>query len=233
MEQPYSPEPIKIRPFQSPDRTAVYEIFGLTAYHGRSCDFFFDHKEWLAELVVDTYLDFEPSACFVAEKNGRIVGYLTGTLDTIQMHRVWIRKILPRLCLHFVSWGVWKFPRTWRFFWKAILSALKKEGRYPREVREEFPAHLHINILPRFHRQGLGQLLVARFVEYLREKNVWRVHARTSRPDGRHPFFERLGFKPLLKQELHLWDYVDDKSYTLITYGLSLKNEPFPVIKTL
>lgn len=60
------------------------------------------------------------------------------------------------------------------------------------------PAHLHIDILPAYQRQGWGRRLIGRAVQHLQEGGLRRVWlGLDTRNDGAKRFYERLGFKEI------------------------------------
>jgi len=63
---------------------------------------------------------------------------------------------------------------------------------------DEYPAHLHIDLLPRLQGQGIGRSLIATLVEALQERGVPGLHLTMDAANtGAAAFYERLGFTPL------------------------------------
>lgn len=63
------------------------------------------------------------------------------------------------------------------------------------QLLEQFPAHLHIDLLPEYQRQGYGRLLMDHFLARLRAANVKGVHLVMA--EGNHDadaFYQRMGF---------------------------------------
>jgi ribosomal protein S18 acetylase RimI-like enzyme len=62
-------------------------------------------------------------------------------------------------------------------------------------VVDEFPAHLHIDLLERARDQGLGKVLVERLLGDLRERGIPGVHldVAADNPNG-IGFYRHLGF---------------------------------------
>ncbi|HLD69677.1 MAG TPA: GNAT family acetyltransferase, partial [Candidatus Omnitrophota bacterium] len=71
------PETI-IRPYQRRDRESVRRISGDTANLGKPLETFFRDREIMVDVLMDYYLDYEPASCWVAEHEGKVVGYLCG-----------------------------------------------------------------------------------------------------------------------------------------------------------
>lgn len=63
-------------------------------------------------------------------------------------------------------------------------------------ILNEYPAHLHINLLPEFTGQGLGAKLMERFLEAIQGLGAGGVHLGMVRTNhGARRFYERLGFQ--------------------------------------
>ena len=59
----------------------------------------------------------------------------------------------------------------------------------------EFPAHLHIDILPEYHRQGIGTELITKLESHLRNRKCPGVHLGTSEQNTKAIlFYESIGF---------------------------------------
>ncbi|MCA1808961.1 MAG: hypothetical protein LC725_05870 [Lentisphaerae bacterium] len=114
-----------IRQYLPGDRPAVRRISYDTADAGRPADGFFPDRELLADLLTGYYTDYEPESLWVAEEQGRVVGYLAGALDTGRVRRIMAWRLIPRWCFMAVACGT-LFDRTlrpdwatccWRLFW--------------------------------------------------------------------------------------------------------------------
>lgn len=221
---------VLIRPYRSADRSAVRKIFQDTAFLGDSHQNFFNEGEWLADFMTPGYIDPDSEvstdasflATFVAEEEGRVVGYLMGTSNTDACRERWKRVVLPLVVSGFFFKGVWKSLSAWKFFYNGFQSTLRGEEQLPKGLFTDFPAHFHINMDEHHRSSGLGGLLAQAFFKFLRERKVSGVHVRTASPEPRQKFFQSLGFQPLLIKPLTLWNYKKKTPYFLITYGLLL-----------
>lgn len=62
-------------------------------------------------------------------------------------------------------------------------------------VLEDFPAHMHINILPEYQRRGFGKELIERFFDEVKGQGARGVHLGMARHNvGARVFYERIGF---------------------------------------
>lgn len=66
-----------------------------------------------------------------------------------------------------------------------------------------YPAHLHVNVLASFRGNGIGSLLIERFVEDLENAGVKGVHLVTGRNSRNVVFYQRNGFEPVADMSWH------------------------------
>ena len=141
------------------------------------------------------YTDYEPESTFVAEGRGEVVGALLGAVDTDRCERVYRRRVRPLLIRRCLSgaygWPGWLLP--------ILRTELASRGTvFPEVDMHQYPAHLHIGVLPTWRRQRVGMALMARYTDYLRERGVAGFHLYAS---SFHPlgvaFYRKLGLEVL------------------------------------
>jgi GNAT superfamily N-acetyltransferase len=184
-----------IRSYTPADRPAVRRIYGYDEFarprlqqkHPR-------YSECLADEM-SYYPDYEPESLFVAEVNGQVVGALLGAVDTARFEQVYQRRI-RRLLLYRILSGVYGWP-GWL---PAILrTEWAERGIKACKVdRNQYPAHLHIGLLPAWRRQGLGTQLMHCYAAYLRGLGVpgYHLYASSFHPLG-VAFYSKLGLETL------------------------------------
>lgn len=69
------------RPYRETDRAELRELFGR-AGAGSPTERLWGHADSEAAVYLDPYMDLEPESLFVAEHEGRLIGYLAGCVDT-------------------------------------------------------------------------------------------------------------------------------------------------------
>jgi ribosomal protein S18 acetylase RimI-like enzyme len=184
----------EIRAYEPRDRDAVRAICFETGYMGDPVDWLWRDRESFADLITRYYTDHEPGSLFVVERGGRVVGYLTGCVDS-ERCRGFAAGEVRRL----VRRGALVRPGVAPFFWRSILDLLR-DRQAPDEVLGDprWPAHLHIDLLPEARRRGVGRRLMARWLDRLRSGGSPGVHLGTfAENQGALPFFEACGFRRL------------------------------------
>lgn len=74
------------------------------------------------------------------------------------------------------------------------LLELQPQIEFFKEIENSYPAHLHINISPLFHGQGIGSFLIEEFEKKLSEKGCPGVHIITAPDAGNTVFYKKRGF---------------------------------------
>jgi ribosomal protein S18 acetylase RimI-like enzyme len=215
------PYQVKIRMYDPMDRDNIITICYETGYMGESVRGHFSDKLLFARLFSLYYVDYEPQNCYVADYLGRAVGYLVGSQDTLKQKEQFRKKMYSKVLQRALLYTSWRHPKDFKRLlkWaKMSVSEYDKEHQY---IIQEYPAHLHIDILPDYHRLGIGKRLMEQFLTHLKEHKVKGVHLGTSsRNENAIPFYLGLGFKILRTRPEGLWEEIPDTySYT---FGMKL-----------
>jgi ribosomal protein S18 acetylase RimI-like enzyme len=196
-----------IRPYRQDDRAAVYDICIRTAHLGSDAAPLYRDPVVLPEIFAGPYVYFEPSLAFVvADDDDRAVGYVLGTADTATFVKRFAAEWLPLVAD--------RFPRS--FAEPAspdeiMVRLLHTPERMLVPALADYPAHLHIDLLPAYQRAGHGRALIEAFVGELRAAGVPAVHlgmATENRPA--RLFYDRVGF--------HVIDVPDAGDAAELTY---------------
>lgn len=185
---PPADENFLIRPYLPRDRAVLREICCRTACRNRSSTLFFSDGELFADYFTCYYTDFEPQSVLVVEREGRVVGYLTGCVDTRRMLRRMAWRILPVLLAR-LFWrrlrGRYRCPRDRRFLAWLFRRSWHEAPRVP---LDRYPAHFHCNLLPEAHNHGLYSRLALQFLEALERAGVTHLHGNLLEPAERGVF---------------------------------------------
>src|SRR5271154_414309 len=105
---------VQIRPYALRDRDALRQICADTADSGQPIECIFPDREVFADLLTNYYTQFEPQSAFVADNNGKVVGYLTGCVNTKRFLRVMTWRIVPVIFVKALLRGALWHPQTIR-----------------------------------------------------------------------------------------------------------------------
>lgn len=213
---------VVIRRYDPRDRAALRQLACDTAARGESVERFFYDRDVFADFLTRYYTEWEPQSLWVAETDGRIVGYLTGCLQTRRYQRVMAWLIDPRATLRAIGRGALWHPDTWRLA-QAVLQTCRRGGFKTDPVVQGYPAHMHVNVDRAFRGQRIGGQLVERFLRQAVEAGCPGVHAAV-RGDNLSAcrFFEQRGFTPLCRHPVVFPEGHRLEPHDTIVYGKRL-----------
>ncbi len=138
--------------------------------------------EFVLHTFCDYYLEHEPYNCFVLDDNGKAVGYIICTEDYDNYKKIFDSEYMPLnepLGDDLYKWGT---------------ESTVLQNKY----KADYPAHLHIDILPEYHRQGWGGKLLSALFEHLRSKGVKGVMLTAGAGNvNAGNFYKKYGFETL------------------------------------
>ena len=181
-----------IRPYEPRDWDAVSHICVVTGEAGGDASGLYASDDLMPDIFARPYLLLEPELAFVVEDEQGVGGYILGAADT----RVFAR----RYAAEWLPWFRLKYQHTQPPVTKD--DQMRHLGFTPERMLlpeiDEYPAHLHIDLLPRLQGQGIGRSLIRALVEALRQRSIHGLHLSLDAANsGAYAFYERLGFTPL------------------------------------
>ncbi|KAJ7748492.1 acyl-CoA N-acyltransferase [Mycena maculata] len=182
---------VTIRPASIHDAAALSRICLLTADAGQSAEHLHDFPELPGLVWAVPYITLPTTWGFVMveEDSGEVVGYIVGSQDSPAYERYTAEHLWPNLSKKYPS-SIAVKPAD-----KHYAQLLRKFRVLPDTTLAFAPAHLHIDILGSYQKQGWGRRLIQTAVEYLRNKGIdglWLV-MNPKNMNGRK-FYEKLGF---------------------------------------
>ncbi|MFH9670790.1 GNAT family N-acetyltransferase [Streptomyces sp. NPDC017405] len=187
------PYPV-IRPYRPADRDAVADVCVRTAHAGGDSRAIYPDLRLLPSIFAEPYCHFDPDLAFVLDDGtGRAVGYLLGTADTGRFVEQFRRDWIPRLADRYPRPA--GPPRTPA---EEMIHLLHHPERMLVPELAGYPAHLHIDLLPRWQGQGHGRRLLHTFLRALRGQGVQAVHlGMVTANTAARAFYDRVGFHPI------------------------------------
>jgi ribosomal protein S18 acetylase RimI-like enzyme len=195
-----------IRPYREQDLAAVYDICVRTADAGADARGKYRTDDLMPDLFAGPYLFLAPDLAFVLDdgQDDRLdggpagqrpgpVGYVLGTADTAAFARAYRERWIPRLA------GRYPVPPVPAVSPDDQMLALHYQPeRLLWPGLREYPAHLHIDLLPAVQRAGHGRALLETFFGAAAQAGAIGVHvvvvAENVQAIG---FYRHLGFTPV------------------------------------
>jgi ribosomal protein S18 acetylase RimI-like enzyme len=188
-----------IRPYRDTDLEAVYDVCVRTADAGRDARGKYHSDDLMPDLFAGPYVFLEPDFAFVLDDGQRAVGYVIGTPDTAAFARAYRARWIPRLAGRYAppipgppepdppaspdGEMIALHYRPERLLWPGL---------------DQYPAHLHIDLLPPFQGAGHGRAMMETFYAVARRAGAAGVHVTVGQANTRAiGFYRRLGFRPL------------------------------------
>ncbi|MBF6302048.1 GNAT family N-acetyltransferase [Nocardia amamiensis] len=187
---------MEIRQFKAADRSELRELFAR-AGAGSPVAALWGDPESEASIYLDPYLDLEPESVFLAVAGGKLVGYLTGCLDSSKFPSE-----AERIERAIRTYRLFVRPTPARFFGRAMVDTLAAAiSRQPTAgdfQDSRWPAHLHIAVAPDARGTGAAAALMDRWFARLNENGSPGCHLQTQVENTRAlRFFARMGFTPI------------------------------------
>lgn len=183
----------RIRPYRPADREALYAICVQTADAGGDATGILSDDSLWGDLFAVPYVERHPDLAWVIESDdARVIGYIVATDDTDAFY-TWFRdQWWPRFHSRHPRPAS---PQT-REERMIDYGYTRAPGIEPNAA--EYPAHLHIDLLPETQGQGLGRRLIATLFDELTRRGVRGLHlGMDPNNTGAAVFYERLGMTPL------------------------------------
>lgn len=186
---------ISIRHYRpdGPDRQQINDVCCDAAFLGAPIDPIFHDREWFTDFMVAPYLLIEPEHTWVAEADGRVVGYLTGSVGAlfgIQRAQLALLAVDRLLWKHML--GKYKdHPRSQQFVRFVLGQALFQVPAHPPAA-----GHFHFNVGESYRGQGIGSRLIAQFERAVTASGLRRYYAEVMCwDDKQEAYYTRLGYR--------------------------------------
>lgn len=190
----------------SDDVVATAEIHRLRLPHG----FFAELGRHFLAVYHRSFIDSPHAVAVVASIDGRVAGFLVGTIRTAEHYREVVHHHGLQLALHAAA-GLLRHPRALahlvRYRLRRYARAVARYARGtdgepdrdgPRPRPRGVAVLTHVAVLPGASGHGLGAELVEHFVQAVREAGVAEIRLVTlTGADGAAGFYDRLGFRRL------------------------------------
>lgn len=186
---------MEIRSYRPGDLFMLYRICLQTGANGGDATGLID-DDLLGHIYAAPYVLNEPDMCFVVTEGDLPCGYILGTKDSEAFGAYYNGKWLPPLLARY------PLPDSVdRSYAATVIRALHSGYRVP-DIARDYPAHLHIDLLPVAQGLGMGSKLMQRFLGQLDSSDVPAVHFGVSKSNPRAvEFYEHLGFHRIIETE--------------------------------
>ncbi len=170
---------IEFRLFEPEDLDALYEISLATGLAGGDAAHLYEDKKLIGHIYSAPYALLDPELAMVAVDDQGVGGFVVGTHNTRAWEDRLEREWWPELRAHYTepaaTQGIIPTPDQRR------ISMIFHPERTPTQIVEDYPAHLHMNILPRLQNRGVGSKLLDDWLNMARSRGAEAVHVGVNR----------------------------------------------------
>ncbi|WP_269532255.1 GNAT family N-acetyltransferase [Chitinimonas sp. BJYL2] len=188
---------ITLRRARADDMAALYAICLATGNAGADASLPGRQGELLGHLFAGPYLQLAPDFAWVAEDAGGVCGYALGTDDSARFYARMESEWLPPLRQRY------REPRIADDRW--LIDMLHRPCTFNPQLMQ-WPAHLHIDLLPRAQGTGLGSRLMRALLDDLRRARARGVHLGVDpRNERAAAWYPRFGFTEQYREPGCIW----------------------------
>jgi ribosomal protein S18 acetylase RimI-like enzyme len=180
---------LRIRRYRPGDEPGAYEVCLRTGDSGQDATGQYDDPALLGHVYVGAYLALAPAFAFVlVDADDEVVGYTLGAPDTEAFARECEASWWPPLRQRYAH-------RPDRASDAELVDLIHHPHPTDAALAADYPAHLHIDLLPRGQGAGWGRALIERLMAEFESAGVTGVHLGVAADNTRAiGFYQRLGF---------------------------------------
>ncbi|MDE1164534.1 MAG: GNAT family N-acetyltransferase [Pseudomonas sp.] len=187
---------VTLRSFRPADIDSLYAISLATGDAGRDAWHQYIDGRLIGHIYSAPYAKISPDTVLVAEDEEGVGGYIVGVFDTPDFEERLEQHWWPALRATYPeptgASSLWSADQRRSF----MIHHLR---RTPDSLVDLYPAHLHMNLLPRLQRTGVGTALLDRWLSLARQAGVTGIHLGANAGNqGALRFWAKKGFARLV-----------------------------------
>jgi len=190
-----------LRPCAPGDADALYAISLATADAGGDASHLYQDKRLVGAIYSAPYAALNSDLVIIAADDEGVGGFALGAVDTVAWEQRLEQSWWPSLRRQYAA----PDPEV-RSSWNADqrrISMIHHPERVPAQIARDFPAHLHLNIVPRLQKRGTGTALFHRWLQLATVRGASAMHVGVNGGNtGAIRFWGKMGFRPITPPEL-------------------------------
>lgn len=196
------PAPVRMRPATVHDLPGVYRVCLQTGLSGGDASDAHADPDLLGQVYAGPYVLFPDAVALVLVDVHGVCGYCVGVPDTLAFEQwcehEWWPPLRAQHPLDARSVGATPSDSD-----EGLIRRFHDPVRTDAALAAAYPAHLHIDLLPRLQGLGWGRALMHRMLERLALAGAGGVHLGVAEKNtGAHVFYERIGFVEIEHDDL-------------------------------
>ena len=174
------------------DEEGIARVCLKTADSGQDASSLYSRSDIPALIWATPYLIHSLEHCFVVEKDREILGFVVTTANTRTFEAWQKTSWWPEAERRLQSFQ----PETNRDH--EVVTIVDAKGPPAPSYADDYPAHLHINLLPEAQGTGFGRKLITTALDILRKDQVTGLHLGVAFKNTKAiGFYKTLGFREI------------------------------------
>lgn len=191
---------VDLRPYRPADLDALYRICLATGDAGADAASLHSDGQLVGHIYAAPYGVLEPENVFLAEDDEGIAGYIVGTHNSVRFAERQRQDWWPKLQAHYAEF------KNGTALDRVRISSIMRPEEQPADLIGDYPAHIHMNLLPRLRGQRIGSSLLDLWVTQARAAGVKGIHLGASASNaGGIAFWTKSGFTKLRGDKNAVW----------------------------
>jgi GNAT superfamily N-acetyltransferase len=188
---------ITIKSFEIAHLDDLYRISLETGHAGRDASALYGDPKLMGHIYSAPYAHLEPDLVLLAADHLGIAGFALGVMDTQAWEDRLEREWWPKLRTQYQQPS--QIPVSdWTADQRRV-HMIHHPARAPSEISAAYPAHLHLNLLPRLQGAGVGRFLLQAWLDLVASREPRAVHVGINRQNQRAVrFWRRTGFREIV-----------------------------------
>jgi GNAT superfamily N-acetyltransferase len=186
---------MRFREAHSNDSDALCAISLATGFAGADASHLYKDGTLIGLIYSAPYACLEPDLALIVEDDEGVAGFAVGVIDTCEWEARLEREWWPRLR------NIYPCPDGPPSDWTADQrrsAMIHSTEHTPQSVSDDYPGHLHLNLLPRIQGQGVGSTLLGKWLMLAQDRGAAAVHVGVNHENRRGlGFWAHSGFHPL------------------------------------
>jgi len=180
---------IDIRQAQQADLPYIYDICLRTGLSGKDASSAVSDKYMIGQYFAAPYIYYEIDLCFAVTGDYKPMGYIVGTSNSSAFYSWMNLNWLPQIRCIYPD----KMPAA-SDFESFVINIIHKDCHLD-EFLKDYPAHLHIDLLPQLQGKGVGKKLMSEFINKLKLKGSTGLHLSVGEKNLKAiKFYKKSGF---------------------------------------
>jgi ribosomal protein S18 acetylase RimI-like enzyme len=184
---------LTLRPSTISDLPGLLSVCLQTADSGANATDLHNLPDLVGEIYAAPYVLHDLDFAFVLASSDEVVGYVLGALDTNEFEEKLASDYWPVVREKYKSLAI--VPTVADL---GLLETLKEIGASSPSIVNDFPSHLHIDIIEKYQGFGYGRLMISHLLNQLKLAGSTGVHLHLSSSNSRAlAFYEKFNFSTL------------------------------------